>query len=43
MPAVNNVVSRTLLDNGRLDPELRNENYCGINFGLDATQVIIER
>lgn len=35
-------VSTTLLDKGQLDPKLRNENYCRINFGLHATQVIME-
>lgn len=31
-----------LVRNGKLDSKLRNENYCKTNFGVHATQVIMD-
>ena len=31
-----------LVRTNKLDPKLRNENYCKTNFGTHATQVIMD-
>jgi hypothetical protein len=31
-----------LLRKGQLDSKLRNENYCKSNFGIHATQAIMD-
>lgn len=38
--AVNRVSD--LVRNGKLDSKLKNENYCKTNFGVHATQVIMD-
>lgn len=40
LAAVNRVTE--LIRTGQLDLKLRNENYCKINFGVRATQVIMD-
>lgn len=40
LAAVNRLSS--LIDGGRLDSKLRNENYCKANFGTHAAQVIMD-
>lgn len=40
LAAVNGVTE--LIRVGQLDLKLRNENYCKTNFGVHATQVIMD-
>lgn len=40
LAAVNRVTE--LIRAGQLDSKLRNENYCKTNFGIHATQVIMD-
>jgi hypothetical protein len=40
LAAVNRVSD--LIKTNKLDPKLRNENYCKTNFGTRATQVIMD-
>lgn len=40
LAAVNRVLD--LIRTNRLDPKLKNENYCKAKFGIHATQVIMD-
>lgn len=40
LAAVNRVSE--LIRRGKLDPQLRNENYCKTKFDVHATQVIMD-
>lgn len=40
LAAVNRVLD--LIRTNRLDPKLKNENYCKVKFGIHATQVIMD-
>lgn len=40
LAAVNRVAE--LIGKSKLDPKLRNENYCKTNFGMRAAQVIMD-
>ena len=40
LAAVNRISA--LIKSNKLDPKMRNENYCKTNFGTRATQVIMD-